>query len=254
MTALIIDPSPVTRSSMRFILPAAGFPEPIVSASARDGFSIIATRDITLVIVELDLPDMEGRAFCRELRRRNYRGAIIMFAGQSSPAVRAEALEAGADDFVTKPACPDQFIARVTAITRRYQRQDFFALGMTLKVGDVEVSMTDLTVAIAGKEPVQLTPTEMRTLECLIRNTNITITREALVERIWGYDYFGDSNRVDVYIRRLRKKLERNPSQPKYIQTVRGIGYVFRSTQGITDLTNSVPLMTVLSETMGEHG
>jgi DNA-binding response OmpR family regulator len=101
-------------------------------------------------------------------------------------------------------------------------------MGSFLKAGDAELSVADLTFRIVGRAPVRLTPTEMRILECLMRNTGLAVNRETLIERVWGFEFFGESNRVDVYIRRLRHKIERDPTRPEFLHTVRGVGYNFR--------------------------
>jgi DNA-binding response OmpR family regulator len=97
-----------------------------------------------------------------------------------------------------------------------------------LRAGDAELSIGNLTYSSSTVSPTLLTPTEMRILECLMRNHRIIISRETLIERVWGYEFIGDTNRVDVYIRRVRRKIEPDPATPRYLHTVRGIGYVFR--------------------------
>src|SRR5262249_48213867 len=109
-----------------------------------------------------------------------------------------------------------------------YRSADYQALGTLLKVGDAELAIGALTFRVAGRQPAALTPTEMRLLECLMRNQGLAISREILIERTWGHDLVGESNRVDVYIRRLRKKVERDAAAPEYIHTVKGVGYTFR--------------------------
>jgi DNA-binding response OmpR family regulator len=113
-------------------------------------------------------------------------------------------------------------------VLRRANQADQQPLGSVLRVDDAELSLGELTYRSAVTPPVILTPTEMRLLEVLMRNSWIVIGRETLIERVWGYDFVGDTNRVDVYIRRVRRKIEPDPQQPRYLHTVRGIGYVFR--------------------------
>jgi DNA-binding response OmpR family regulator len=108
---------------------------------------------------------------------------------------------------------------------------DHQALGTILMAGDAELSINTLTFRIADQAPVVLTPTELRLLECLMRNSEITVSQDTLVERTWGSDFSRESNLLAVYIQRLRKKIEREPDAPEHIQTVRGIGYVFRASQ-----------------------
>ena len=112
-------------------------------------------------------------------------------------------------------------------------------MGTLLRVDDAELSIAELSYSSALVERVVLTPTEMRILECLMRNARIVISRERLIERVWGYDLEGDTNRLDVYIRRVRRKIETNTAQPKYLQTIRGVGFVFRPEHEVVAIDES---------------
>jgi DNA-binding response OmpR family regulator len=138
------------------------------------------------------------------------------------------AFESGADDFIAKPYDPKELLARVDAAGRRWFNADRQTLGNVLRVGNAELAISDMKFIADGRQPVHLTPTEMRLLECMMRNSSITITRETLIDRAWPNDFIADTNRVDVYVGRLRRKIERHPAEPEYIHTVRGVGYVFR--------------------------
>jgi DNA-binding response OmpR family regulator len=164
----------------------------------------------------------------RDLRARGYAGPIVFLATQIDISAKLAAFEAGADDYILEPVAPQELLARVQAVARRYAQEDHQPMGTILRAGDAELSVADLTLRIAGRAPVRLTPTEMRILECLMRNAGLAVNRETLIERVWGYDFFGVSNRVDVYIRRLRHKIERDPAVPEFLHTVRGVGYNFR--------------------------
>jgi DNA-binding response OmpR family regulator len=217
----------MTAKLVRFVLNEAGH-EVVLATSAAEALREIGRHDFDAVILELDLPDRDGTELCQELRHRLYTGPFIFLTKRSQTSDKLRAFAHGADDVIVDPFDPAELVARVEAIVHRFQCIDYQALGTVLKVGDAELAISDLTFRTPGREPVLLTPTELRLLECLMRNPGITMGRETLLERTWGYDLIEDSNRVEVYIRRLRKKIERHPDMPEYLHTVRGVGYVFR--------------------------
>lgn len=227
MRSLVINPDPMTAKLVRFVLNEAGH-EVILAASAAVALRELERWEIDAVVLELDLPDRDGTELCRELRHQFYTGPLIFLTKRDQISDKLRAFAHGADDVIADPFDPAELVARVEAIARRFQCTDYQALGTVLKVGDAELEISDLSYRVPGREPVLLTPTELRLLECLMRNPGITIDRETLLERTWGYDLIEDSNRVEVYIRRLRKKIERHPDMPEYLHTVRGMGYVFR--------------------------
>ena len=227
MRSLVINPDPMTAKLVRFVLNEAGH-DVILAASAAEAFRGLKRREIDAVVLELDLPDKDGTELCQELRHHLYTGPLIFLTKRSQTQDKLRAFAQGADDVIVDPFDPAELVARVEAIVRRYQCTDYQTVGTVLKVGDAELTISDLTYRVPGREPVLLTPTELRLLECLMRNPGITMSRETLLERTWGYDLIEDSNRVEVYIRRLRKKIERHPDMPEYLHTVRGVGYVFR--------------------------
>ncbi len=229
MRIVIIDPDRMTGKLLHFVLTDAGH-EPILARTAAEGLDAVIGRETDAVLLEADLAasDTDGYELCKELRARRYNGPVIFLTHRRETADKLRAFEFGADDYIVEPFDPLELIARLHSVTRRFRHADHQALGTVLKAGEAELSIGELTIRITGRPPALLTPTEMRMLECLMRNHNITISRETLIERTWGYDFIGDSNRVDVYIRRIRKKVECDPAQPEYLHTIRGIGYVFR--------------------------
>jgi DNA-binding response OmpR family regulator len=180
------------------------------------------------VLLEKHLPDLDGFTLLGELRARRYAGPVMFVSSVANVEVIAAAFHHGADDYLVKPFEPVELLARITAIIRRCYDRNQQALGSMLRVGDAELDMRTLTYRSAITPPTVLTPTESRVLECLMRNVQIVISRETLIERVWGYDFAGETNRVDVYVRRLRSKIEGPGSHGRYLQTVRGAGYVFR--------------------------
>lgn len=229
MRIVVVDPDRMTSKLLHFVLTDAGH-EVAVAKNANEGLNEVVGRETDAVILEADLPGpgLDGYELCKELRARRYNGPILFVTQRRETADKLRAFDYGADDYILEPFDALELVARVHSVARRFRNADYQALGTVLKAGEAELSIGELTFRLDGRLPVVLTPTEMRMLECLMRNSNITISRETLIERTWGYDFIGDSNRVDVYIRRIRKKVEADPALPEYLHTVRGLGYVFR--------------------------
>ncbi|HEX5163804.1 MAG TPA: response regulator transcription factor [Thermomicrobiales bacterium] len=224
---VIVDDDPVGSRILRYILAEEGY-DAITVTRGSQVFEHVIGQDTSLVLLDINLPDVDGFALCRELRARRYNGPLMFLTSRSSITDRLEGFRLGADDYVTKPYDHLELVARIQAIIRRSNRADAQALGTVVHVEDAVLSLGELTYASKVVPPTILTPTEMRILECLMRNSRIVISRETLIERVWGFDFYGDTNRVDVYIRRVRRKIEVDPTMPEYLHTVRGIGYVFR--------------------------
>lgn len=228
MRTLIVHPDAMTAKLLRFILNETGH-EVVLLKSAQQCLRAVMEREADAVLLTVALPDRDGFELCQQLRSQRYTGPMIVITPHDATAEKLRAFAAGADDVIVEPFDPAELVVRIEAISRRCQRRDHQALGTVLKAGDAELSLSELTFRLADQDPVQLTPTELRLLECLMRNHGIIISRQRLTERVWGHDYFGESNRIDVYIRRVRKKIERDPDNPRFIQTVRGLGYRFHS-------------------------
>lgn len=228
MRIVIVDADSMSGRLLQFVLGEAGHKDIVHARGVSEALEEVIGRETDAVILDMDLPDMTGVELCRELRARRYSGPIMFVSYAGTTQDKVSAFSNGADDFVVKPFDPEELVARLDAVVRRYKQADYQSLGTVLKAGDAELSIGQLTFCVEGRPPVRLTPTEMQILECLMRNVNITIRRDTLIERAWGCDFLIDTNRVDVYIRRLREKIERDPSRPEYIHTVRGVGYVFR--------------------------
>ncbi|HUR17974.1 MAG TPA: response regulator transcription factor [Acidimicrobiales bacterium] len=194
---------------------------------ARDGISAIAMFDAVrpdLVLLDVMLPSLSGVDVCREIRRRS-RTPIIMVTAKSSEIDTVVGLEVGADDYVTKPYRLRELVARMRAVLRRVPRQDDDAGdGVVLEVGDVRLDPERHEVTVRG-EQVALPLKEFDLLELLLDNAGRVLTRDTLIDRIWGPNYIGDTKTLDVHVKRLRSKLEEEPSQPRRIVTIRGLGY-----------------------------
>jgi DNA-binding response OmpR family regulator len=181
-------------------------------------------RQPDVVLIDLMLPGMDGFDLCRNLRRRSDVPAIMVTARTDSHDVVA-GLEAGADDYVTKPVAPKELTARIRALLRRARAPE--AQNQVIRAGRLEIRPDDGVVRLNGEE-VALTKTEFHLLSELAQNAGRVLSREHLLERVWGYDYFGDSRLVDVHVRRLRAKIEDDPADPTCVVTVRGLGYKLR--------------------------
>ncbi len=228
MRIVVADPDQVMKQLLCFILNNAGH-EVDFASNAPEAIKAVIGRETDAVLLEVDLPGTDGFETCKELRARRYNGPIIFVTERTAMSDKARAFSYGADDYIVEPFHVIELVARVDSAMRRFRQSHYQSLGNVLKVGNAELFTGELKFQIRGQTPVILTPTEMRLLQCLMRNSQIMISRETLIEQTWGYDFLGDTNRVDVYIRRLRKKIERDVKEPEYIHTVRGIGYVFRA-------------------------
>jgi two-component system response regulator RegX3 len=177
-----------------------------------------------LVLLDLMLPGLPGTEVCRQLRQRSS-VPVIMLTAKDSEVDKVVGLELGADDYVTKPFSSRELVARIRAVLRRRGEPEE-SIGATLEAGPVRMDV-DRHVVTVGSTPVQLPLKEFELLEMLLRNAGRVLTRMQLIDRVWGSDYVGDTKTLDVHIKRLRAKIEPDPGTPRYIVTVRGLGYKF---------------------------
>ncbi|BAZ42822.1 winged helix family two component transcriptional regulator [Calothrix sp. NIES-4101] len=194
--------------------------ENLKSSEANSGES-----NFDLVILDLMLPQINGLDICRLLRHQGNPVPILMLSAKGSETDRVLGLEVGADDYLTKPFSVRELVARCRALLRR-QRLSASVPAPVLQYKDVTVYPQECRVLVRG-EQVNLSPKEFRLLELFMSYTRRVWSREQLLDQVWGADFVGDSKTVDVHIRWLREKLERDPSHPEYIVTVRGFGYRF---------------------------
>ncbi len=194
----------------------------VEAASGEQALAVLASTGVDVVLLDLMLPGMDGLDVCRTLRSRGDLPIIIVSARTDTSDVIA-GLEAGADDYVTKPLVASELAARIRALLRR-RRPGELARVAVLRAGDVELYPEEDRVLRAGTE-VHLTRTEFGLLLELMSACGRVVTREELLRRVWGYDYFGDTRLLDVHVRRLRRKIEHDPDDPRCVLTVRGRGY-----------------------------
>jgi DNA-binding response OmpR family regulator len=218
-SVLFIEDDQRIRRAVAMGLRADGF-EVMEASTGEEGLFALAEHDVGVVLLDIMLPDVDGFEVCRQIRRRSDAPVIMVTAMADSHDVVA-GLEAGADDYITKPFVPKELAARIRALLRRTTTSSTRG---TVVVDGVEISPERGVVTRDG-QVVNLTRTEFGLLCELAVEPGRVHTREELLERVWGYDYFGDERLVDVHIRRLRTKVESDPAVPKVVMTVRGVGY-----------------------------
>lgn len=200
----------------------------ISANNGRRGLELVRQELPDLVILDLMLPELDGLSVCKQLRSdpQTKLIPIIILTAKSEEADRVLGLEMGADDYVTKPFSPRELVARVRAVLRRSGSVDEEEPEV-IENGVIRIDLRQHLVKVRGTE-VELTPKEFDFLKLLLLNPGRAFTREFLLEHLWGYEYFGDTRTVDVHVRRLRQKIEDDPANPEYLETVRGVGYRFR--------------------------
>lgn len=210
--------------------------EPLVFLLEREGYRVTAAKDgpgaleafdrdaPDLILLDLMLPGLSGADVCRRIRRRSS-VPIIMLTAKDSEADIVVGLELGADDYVTKPYSSRELLARMRAVLRRRGDVDA-ANDHILSAGDVTMDVERHALTVRG-EAVKLPPKEYELLEVLLRNAGRVLTRDQLMDRVWGPSYVGDSKTLDVHVKRLRGRIERDPASPVMLETVRGLGYRF---------------------------
>ncbi|HQV57923.1 MAG TPA: response regulator transcription factor [Ilumatobacteraceae bacterium] len=219
---LLIEDDDAIRLALSLALEDEGY---IVhqAPTGEDGLAGFAQHDPDLVLLDLRLPDMSGFEVCRSLRARSLVPIIIVTA-QTDTYDLVAGLEAGADDYVTKPIVPKELAARIRAALRRVHLHESSSVTPPSRFGDIELRR-EQGIVLKGGQEISLTKTEFRLLCEFADHSNIVLSRDQLLERVWGYEYLGDSRLVDAHVRRLRVKIEDHPDDPKLIVTVRGIGY-----------------------------
>jgi DNA-binding response OmpR family regulator len=219
---LVVEDDPAVQRALNRLFTAEGFGVDI-RFSGPDAVQAFRSTPASAVILDLRLPGMSGREVCRELKRLSPELPVIVLSAKTEVADKVQLLELGADDYVTKPFSPRELLARVRAALRRSHRN---APGNVSAFGDVSVNFTKMEVRRAG-HPVVCTAQEFKILKFFVHNAERVISRDELLNQVWGYSNYPSTRTVDNHILRLRQKLEEDPAVPVRFQTVHGVGYKF---------------------------
>lgn len=224
---LIVEDEPDIRKLVHYNLTQEHF-KVLEAEDGEKALKIVQRERPHLIILDLMLPGLSGLELCRSLRERTETAhlPILMLTAKAGEADRVVGLEMGADDYLTKPFSPRELVARVKAILRRTETQGAAQGAEVYEKGTLKIDFSMYEVSIKGK-PVKLTLREFELLRFLVQNPNRVLSRDQLLDRVWGGEVFVDPRTVDVHIRRLRKAIEKNDRKPEWILTVRGVGYKF---------------------------
>jgi len=220
---LIVDDDAIGSRMMQFLLTEQGYQVDTVD-NAKGAIAMVERQPPDLMLLDVNLPQLTGFEMYQRLLANDYDLPVIFVTAKGELEDRLQGLRMGADDYICKPFQPAELTARVEAVLRRYRKA---GLGEAKQVrsGDLDIDVAALEVRLPGHRVARLTHTEMRVLLYLAQRAGEVVSREELIEGVWGENYVGESNIVDVYIRRLRRKIERDPTTPTIIQSVRGVGY-----------------------------
>ncbi len=218
---LVVDDDPRITDLLRRILAYEGY-SVAIAASGNEALNRSMERQPDLVVLDIMLPELNGLEVAQRLRAAGDNMPILMLTARDTVADRVKGLETGADDYLVKPFAPEELVARVKALLRRSQEERLEVLRYT----DVELD-TGTRIAHRGTREIELSPTEYELLLLFMKRPRQVLTREIILDRVWGMDFEGSSNVMEVYVGYLRAKLEAE-GEPRLIHTVRGVGYVFK--------------------------
>lgn len=221
---MVVEDEPAIVDALEYGLSTEGF-EVVSETDGKASLEVFARERPDLVLLDLMLPGMSGTEVCKQLRSTSA-VPIIMLTAKDSEIDKVVGLELGADDYVTKPFSMRELAARVRAVLRRGADWDIPDMGAPLEVRGVRIDPERHEVSVRG-DLIDLPPKEFALLELLVRNAGRVMTRDLIIDRIWGADYVGDTKTLDVHIKRIRGRIELDPRNPELIVTVRGVGYKF---------------------------
>jgi two-component system, OmpR family, response regulator RegX3 len=221
---LVVEDEESYSDALAYMLRKEGY-EVSVAGNGHDALAEFDRAGADIVLLDLMLPGIPGTEVCRQLRQVSTVPVIVVSA-KDAEVDKVVGLELGADDYITKPYSPRELVARIRAVLRRGQEVDLAPA--TLESGRVRMDVERHVVTVDGNE-VRLPLKEFELLEMFLRNTGRVLTRGQLIDRIWGADYVGDTKTLDVHVKRLRAKVEPDPANPKFLVTVRGLGYKYES-------------------------
>ncbi|MEP6527201.1 MAG: response regulator transcription factor [Nocardioidaceae bacterium] len=219
---LVVEDEESYSDALAYMLRKEGFDVAVVGTGP-DALSEFDRAGADIVLLDLMLPGLPGTEVCRRLRQVSA-VPVIMVTAKDAEVDKVVGLELGADDYITKPYSPRELVARVRAVLRRGHDAD--PLPPTLEAGRVRMDVERHVVTVEGDE-VRLPLKEFELLEIFLRNPGRVLTRGQLIDRVWGADYVGDTKTLDVHVKRLRAKIEPDPGSPRYLVTVRGLGYKY---------------------------
>ena len=221
---LLVDDEPLIVKGLKYTLEQEGF-ETESAADGEEALAKFAAGNFDFILLDVMLPKMDGITVCQRIREHS-NVPIIMLTAKGEHIDKILGLEYGADDYMTKPFNILEVKARIKTILRRATGAQQSDTRKTIRVHDMEINSVNRSVTLGGKD-VRLTAKEFDLLQMFVNNRGKVFSREAMLETVWKYDYTGDARTVDVHIRRLREKIERNPAQPEFIFTKWGVGYYF---------------------------
>jgi two-component system response regulator RegX3 len=226
-TILVVDDEPTLRETVADALAAEGF-RVVTAADGREALTVFRAERPDLVLLDLMLPELSGVEVCRIIRSES--GVpIVMLTAKDSELDKVVGLELGADDYVTKPFSLRELSARIRALFRRSETREAESAPAPVDLGQVQVDLAGHRLLRDGNQ-VPIKPKAFELLAFLLRHPGQVFTRDQLLEHVWGYDYAGETRTVDVHVHWLRSQIEDDPAAPRFIHTVRGVGYVFRRT------------------------
>jgi two-component system response regulator RegX3 len=220
---LVVEDEASYSEALSYVLRKEGF-EVAIAETGPDALTEFDRGGADIVLLDLMLPGLSGTEVCRQLRQIST-VPIIMVSAKDTEVDKVVGLELGADDYVTKPYSPRELVARIRAVLRRGSGETEEDFG-SLEAGKVRMDVDRHLVTVDGKE-VRLPLKEFELLEFFLRNTGRVLTRGQLIDRVWGADYVGDTKTLDVHVKRIRSKIERDPANPSTLITVRGLGYKY---------------------------
>jgi two-component system response regulator RegX3 len=219
---LIVEDEASFSEALAFLLGKEGFVVDTASTGT-EALEKFSRNEFDLILLDLMIPEISGIEVCRTIRTQS-QVPIIMLTAKDTEIDKVVGLELGADDYVTKPYSRSELVARIRAVLRRGNGAVSEAETGVLSVANIRMDIDRHQVSVEGK-PIALPLKEFELLEFLMRNAGRVLTRNQLIDRVWGSDYVGDTKTLDVHIKRLRAKVEKDPANPTLIQTVRGLGY-----------------------------
>ncbi|MDQ6826326.1 MAG: response regulator transcription factor [Candidatus Eremiobacteraeota bacterium] len=222
---LVVDDEAAILQTLRYNLERSGYVV-YTAGDGRSAIAVVAREQPDLIVLDIMLPVLDGIEACREIRKISA-SPIIMLTAKDQEIDKVLALELGADDYVTKPFALHEFLARVKARLRRRNVDAERAREEAITVDNIVLDPSRQSLKVDGKE-VTLAPKEFRLLQALMENRGRVVTRQALLDKVWGYDFEGEQQTISVHIRWLREKIETDPTNPRHILTVRSRGYIFK--------------------------